>query len=79
MRVDASCACRLFVAGARALWTFGLFPAAVLIKYILILISINIQLILINRNSIAMLELEQYSYISIHRTIYLQPADIMLS
>ena len=26
-RVDVSCACLLFVAGARALWTFGPFPA----------------------------------------------------
>ena len=41
VRVDVSCACLLFVAGARALWTFGPFPAAISIKYILILISIN--------------------------------------
>ena len=27
VRVDVSCACLLFVAGARALWTFGPFPA----------------------------------------------------
>ena len=27
VRVDVSCACLLFVAGVRALWTFGPFPA----------------------------------------------------
>ena len=27
VRVDVSCACLLFVAGARAFWTFGPFPA----------------------------------------------------
>ena len=45
VRVDVSCACLLFVAGARALWTFGPFPAAISIKYILILISINIHIL----------------------------------
>ena len=43
--VDVSCACLLFFAGARALWTFGPFPAAISIKYILILISINIHIL----------------------------------
>ena len=32
MCVDVSCACRLCVTGARALWTFGPFPAATSIK-----------------------------------------------
>ena len=27
VRVDVSCACRLFVLGTRALWTFGPFPS----------------------------------------------------
>ena len=44
VHVDVPCACRQFVIGARALWTFGPFPAATLIKYILILISINMHI-----------------------------------
>ena len=81
MRVDVSCACRLFVVGARALWTFGPFPAAALIKYVLILISINMHILIYNYQ-------EQYSYVRtgtiamlvyIYITIHLQPAVIMLS
>ena len=63
---------------SRALWTFGPFPAATLIKYVLSQ-SICTYVFIINRNSIAMLEREQYSYVSTYITVHLQPAVIMLS
>ncbi len=63
--IDVSCAWLLFVAGARALWTFGKFPAAISIKCILIHFnnqSIYTYVFIFNRNSIAMLELEHIIY-----------------
>ena len=41
------CVCAVCVL-SRALWTFGPFPAAKLIKYILILISINMHILIYN-------------------------------
>ena len=43
------CVCAVCVL-SRALWTFGPFPAAKLIKYILILISINMHILIYNEH-----------------------------
>ena len=41
VRVDVSCACLLFVAGARAFWTFGPFLCIIFIQQVGLLISLS--------------------------------------